>query len=120
VQRTTQPCSSEGPNPDNRLFFAHASFFTEDAVASYQTFIGALFVTFVGPGAPPRLRTARISHDGDRRVAYPGEWPAPWDDVFTDETERTDVAVVRSTYRALLDRLAAEVGVEPRRREQVR
>jgi hypothetical protein len=95
----------------DRLFHANRAFFTAGALAAYARFAEALFKTYAEPGVGARLRTGPVARHGFRTNAYPGGWEQIWDLMFADETDRTDVDLIKQRYEALVGRLGAEVGV---------
>jgi hypothetical protein len=98
----------------DRLFHANRGFFTTGALSAYELFAAVLFKTYAAPGVSARMRTGPHSRHGVRRDAYPGQWEQKWDEMFTDEADRTDSDTIRQRYDALVTRLSAEIGAASR------
>ncbi|MCA1704690.1 MAG: hypothetical protein LC808_16065 [Actinobacteria bacterium] len=95
----------------DRIFYRNAALFTRQFQERYADFINACFEHFTGVGKPALLRTSR-----ERQVAERGgEWDPSWDSMFSNQPSRPED--VATTYDALMDSFAEEVGVRrPERR----
>ncbi|BCJ48813.1 hypothetical protein Asp14428_02880 [Actinoplanes sp. NBRC 14428] len=94
----------------DQLFHANSPFFSASALPAYEDFLDALFETFVEPGRNARLRTGLTSQHGSRVKAYPGEWEARWNDMFSPADARIALHEVKAKYEELTTVLSAEVG----------
>jgi hypothetical protein len=97
----------------DRLFHANQAFFTTSAFNAYNAFIDVLFEHYSAPGIGACLRTEIVSHDGDRRSAYPKAWEEKWKEMFTDSSSHTSRLTIKKAYAEVVAKLGAEVSIEP-------
>ncbi|MBU2662532.1 hypothetical protein KOI35_03320 [Actinoplanes bogorensis] len=94
----------------DQLFHANSPFFSPDARNAYESFVDALFETFVQPGKSARLRTGLSSQHGNRMMTFSEGWEPGWNDMFAAEDKRTAPDVVKDRYQDLTTVLGSEVG----------
>jgi hypothetical protein len=95
----------------DKKVYINASLFSRDFRPFYNTFIHLCFQTFVGANLDAKLRTLKVSKDGNREEAFPGTWDVNWDKKFSDEAECYTKAQIKDAYNKLMDRFSSELGI---------
>ena len=93
----------------DRTFFTNEPLFSPVFAERYATFINACFWHYSGVAEPAKLRTPLEEQKRERN-----DWEPEWDAMFAPDRESSRQAI-RSTYDAVMDAFAAEVGMQAQR-----
>lgn len=96
----------------DRRVHVSAPLFSDHFLSAYFSFIDICFKTYQGWGTNARLRMDPKRH----KEAAGSSWISAWNNVFCEESDRTDPQQVRSAYQTLIKAFAEELqlGLRPR------
>ncbi|WP_080381341.1 hypothetical protein [Burkholderia pseudomallei] len=95
----------------DRTFNIYRHLFDEEIYGAYQSFIHALFETFIGAGLDAKIRSHIMGLDGDRTSHCAYTWNPAWSQKFATENV-VEKKEVRNRYFRLMNALSASLGTE--------